>query len=228
MKKVLLSVPLILFFGCVGAPLRAVAPDFEKVDTYNVGQIQEKSVGEAMVYDLAARFLPGFVSVKDYQVPGILGITYPLIKVGYECATVGSLENGDYVCSLQDKPTVFNGERVNWAYCLVIDKNGSPYGDTACNPVHVREWGERPQIFRTSKIYQEGSFKRELIYNGRSKDVLKLQYREFNNSFARPAFYQDLIYDLSESKVIGFKGMQIEILEATNSTIKFIVKSKMN
>ena len=52
-------------------------------------------------------------------------------------------------------------------------------------------------------------------------------YREFIGNIVRPSYSQDLIYDLNESKNIRFKNMNIEILEATNSTIKFIVKSKM-
>lgn len=46
------------------------------------------------------------------------------------------------------------------------------------------------------------------------------------NDMARPAFYQDLSYDLIESKIIGFKGTQIEIIEATNSEIKYMVVKK--
>jgi hypothetical protein len=42
---------------------------------------------------------------------------------------------------------------------------------------------------------------------------------------ARPAFYQDLNYDLSESKIIGFRDIRIEVIEGTNTDIKFMVKN---
>jgi len=66
-------------------------------------------------------------------------------------------------------------------------------------------------------------FKQELIYNGRVGVALKFIYREFLNDYARPAFTQDLQYDLSESKIIGFRGMRIEIINATNTEIEYKV-----
>lgn len=66
-------------------------------------------------------------------------------------------------------------------------------------------------------------FKQEIIYNGKAGNTLKLSYREYVNSMARPAFSQDLQYDLSESNVIGFKGVRIEIIKADNVSISFKV-----
>jgi len=40
---------------------------------------------------------------------------------------------------------------------------------------------------------------------------------------ARPAFFQDLKYDLSEGNDIKFKSLKIKVLEATNSKISFQV-----
>ena len=40
---------------------------------------------------------------------------------------------------------------------------------------------------------------------------------------ARPAFNQDVQYDLSEGKTIGFKGARVEIVEATNTNIRYRV-----
>lgn len=68
-------------------------------------------------------------------------------------------------------------------------------------------------------------FKQQFIYNGKSGSAIKFTYREFSNDLARPAFTQDLIYDLNEGNTIGFKGMRIEISKATNIDITYkIVK----
>ena len=40
---------------------------------------------------------------------------------------------------------------------------------------------------------------------------------------ARPAFTQELKYDLGEGKVIGFKGARFEVLSATNVGIRYKV-----
>ncbi|PKV43633.1 hypothetical protein CLU92_0948 [Janthinobacterium sp. 61] len=63
--------------------------------------------------------------------------------------------------------------------------------------------------------------KKELIYTGVSKNVISLVYREYQNDLARPAFSQDLKYDLGEGRVIGFKGARFEVLKATNLGLTF-------
>src|SRR5690606_31770188 len=68
---------------------------------------------------------------------------------------------------------------------------------------------------------KKGNYSRQIIYNGKSGDNLKFTYREFSDDMARPAFTQDLQYDLSESKIIGFDGLRVEILKATNTGIEY-------
>lgn len=67
--------------------------------------------------------------------------------------------------------------------------------------------------------------KQEFIYNGRVGNALKFIYREYVNDIARPAFSQELQYDLSESNIIGFRGLRIEILTATNTNVEYKVLS---
>lgn len=69
------------------------------------------------------------------------------------------------------------------------------------------------------------TYKKELVYNGRLENYIKVIYREYLNNWARPAFTQELQYDLNESNVIGFQGARIEILEATNTKITYKVLS---
>lgn len=66
-------------------------------------------------------------------------------------------------------------------------------------------------------------FTQELIYNGRSGDSVKFLYRELSNSYLRAPFTQEVQYDLNQSKIIGFKGVRIEIIEATNTHLKYKV-----
>lgn len=71
-------------------------------------------------------------------------------------------------------------------------------------------------------------FKQEFIYNGKVGSSLKFIYREYINDMARPAFNQDLQYDLNESNVIGFKGLRIEVIKATNTNIQYKILSSFN
>lgn len=67
------------------------------------------------------------------------------------------------------------------------------------------------------------NFKQELIYNGKSGNVIRLMYREFSGDMARPAFSQDLTYDLAESRIIGFQGVRLEVIKTTNIKITYKV-----
>jgi hypothetical protein len=65
------------------------------------------------------------------------------------------------------------------------------------------------------------SFKKELVYTGVSQKVVSILYREFNEDMARPAFSQDLKYDLSESNIVGYRGARFEIINATNQGLTY-------
>lgn len=69
------------------------------------------------------------------------------------------------------------------------------------------------------------SFQQTLIYSGRIGDRITLGYREFSNNMARPAFNNDVEYDLNESKIVGYKGARVEVIKATNQEIKYKVLS---
>jgi hypothetical protein len=76
----------------------------------------------------------------------------------------------------------------------------------------------------TRSIHQtrdELSFKKELVYTGISQNVVTILYREFKDDMARPAFSQDLKYDLSESKIVGYRGARFEIIKATNQGLTY-------
>jgi len=68
-----------------------------------------------------------------------------------------------------------------------------------------------------------GTATQSLTYSGKQGMVIKIFYRETSNDIARPAFTQELTYDITDDRVITFRNTKIQIIEATNSTITFIV-----
>jgi len=78
------------------------------------------------------------------------------------------------------------------------------------------------------RVVNSDSFQQTLIYSGKMGDKINIGYREFSNDLARPAFNNDVEYDLSESKIIGYKGARIEVIEATNEHIKYKVLQNFN
>jgi hypothetical protein len=69
--------------------------------------------------------------------------------------------------------------------------------------------------------WTEDGFKRELLYSGLSQKTISLSYREFSGGIARPAFSQELKYDLNDGNEIGYKGSRFEIIKATNLKIQY-------
>lgn len=67
------------------------------------------------------------------------------------------------------------------------------------------------------------SFQRELVYSGVSKGVVTILYREFNGNTARPAFSQELHFDLGEGYEIGYKGARFKVTKANNVGITYQV-----
>lgn len=89
---------------------------------------------------------------------------------------------------------------------------------------HLGIWLKRGlgNLAVTEKVsINQASYVQELLYNGRSGDILKFIYREFAGNLMRPAFTQDVQYDLSKSTEIGFKSARIEVFSATNTDIKY-------
>jgi hypothetical protein len=73
----------------------------------------------------------------------------------------------------------------------------------------------------TETDLRSDSFQQELIYNGKSGNILKFLYRESSGDTLRYPFNQDIQYDLTDGKIIGFKGARLEIVEASNTKLKY-------
>ncbi|MBR9901948.1 MAG: hypothetical protein GYB19_18030 [Rhodospirillales bacterium] len=90
----------------------------------------------------------------------------------------------------------------------------SIYGGKVCDSNQPFTRTKRPSL-------EADGFQQTLIYSGKVGTKINIGYREFSNSYARPAFNNDVEYDLSESQIIGYKGSELEILDATNRNITF-------
>jgi hypothetical protein len=81
---------------------------------------------------------------------------------------------------------------------------------------------------RRRPVLQSDSFQQTLIYSGKVGNKINVGYREFSNNLARPAFNNTVEYDLTDSKVIGYRGARIEVIEATNEFIRYNVIQNFN
>lgn len=92
---------------------------------------------------------------------------------------------------------------------------------------------------------EPGAVREELLYSGQSKGSLKLTYREFrmvrqlpqphayyfsqwrdeDSWQAAQAFYQEPEFDLADGPRIAFRNFAIEVIEASNSGLRYKVLS---
>ena len=82
--------------------------------------------------------------------------------------------------------------------------------------------------FTTKAVATADAFQQTLLYNGKVGRRINVGYREFSGDIARPAFNNEVEYDLDQSSVIGYKGARIEVIEATNEYIRYRVLQNFN
>jgi len=186
----------------------------------NIGEVVTVGVGEQMLYQ-------GNASEDD-----VLDIANP-IKVNLyslpagQYAKTGSNEKGNYF-----SPITKTGALVGKSFfadpvqVLMVSKENKLCVVTVFNASSCSKDAE----FKVKKVtsLRDNTFQQTLIYSGKIGNKINVGYREFSGNLARPAFNNDVEYDLSESRQIGYKGALLEILDANNQSIKYKVLRNFN
>ncbi len=114
----------------------------------------------------------------------------------------------------------------NWASVSLTKADSKLCVVTVFNVKSCTEGGNFRRVKKPSLT--EDSFQQTLLYSGKVGNKINIGYREFSSSVARPAFNNNVEYDLSESRTIGYKGAELEIIDATNQVIKYKVIRNFN
>lgn len=150
-----------------------------------------------------------------------------------------ALSEGDFLTGFQRKKWV--------AFCSdETAVSGFAQGETVCfrdtdndgrfDQLHIpgTAFGSWTPIKGKPFRYSEGvsldaskGFRRELLYEGISGNVVRLAFREYIDNFARPAYQQDLTYTLEARgpTEVAFRGAKIRIHSASNQAISYEVLS---
>jgi RNA binding exosome subunit len=178
-------------------------PPIQHTESYSsprVGTIATRGVGESLVK----------------QETGLLNTDIEI----QEDATLGKsvLPKGPYKYSEENAFGIWFRERDQYFYLRKSDNIICIYKTDECGRVaHILEK-------RLSSLSTD-SFQQTLLYNGRIGNRITFGYREFSNNAARPAFSNNVDYDITESTIVGYKGARIEIIKATNTEITYKVLS---
>jgi len=233
--------------GCVSvAPPSQQLSDLktEEVKNYKLNEEYSVNVGDTIIvrrsylYKIAEKD-DRAVASKDFKLTAKLALAHDISCVGrkgeqmlvegtttlkgqrYFIVKVGQINGGGDVGALVDATTgqvskIGVGQNAfgSWVTTAISGIVAEP-ADVTFSPAKSVEIDQ-------SKPYENY----QIIYTGRSGENVTFVYREFTpDDLARPAFYQNLTYNLAESKVIQFRKLQMQVIEATNERIKLKVIS---
>jgi hypothetical protein len=221
-------IALLISFALIGCAspqynYRALATD---VSEPPLGVTVRVNVGESML--LQGRFIEhDAIHVSTPGSFGLLGVY--TVSTGYFFKQGEDKDFKFYLPlnSERESGTVKVSALADPFEALAVDKEDnelcgvSVFGGYMCNDEIVFS-------FEKKAILSENAFQQTLIYSGKSGSNILIGYREFSNNMARPAFNNDVSYDLDESADIGYKGARLEILNATNQYIEYKVISNFN
>ncbi len=203
--------------GCASVPYTGADTRAQVINDPDVGKVVTARVGDSLLrkglmVEEQALVVTAPVNETMYQIPAG---TYK--QVGADA------KRWYYAVAGSGGAVTWNSFLADVPRALAVSKGDSRgelcvIGGMASNPCYRAFWEQR-----TVLSAQANSFQQTLIYSGRVGDKINIGYREFSNDMARPAFNNDVEYDLSQSKTIGYKGAEVEVLEATNSSITYRV-----
>lgn len=227
-KSIVAGVASIIVSGCVSTAMfetTPIVPDFERIEAPSIGEVATANLGDTVlkkgeVYTYPALQMQsditkifGIGGAGKYEIPA-----QKLVADGYNDKYIFYAAKGmKHSHSLAGTTTLAGGICVS----RTDPKDIKISDDLKICFVTV---DEDPGLIPTTIAAQNSpSFVQELIYNGRVGSSVRFLYREFSENMARPAFSQEAQYDLAESTVIGFKDARIEILDATNTELRYRV-----
>lgn len=215
MKKSLLFISLTLLISCATTS-KTPTPVRQTIDNIQLNQVKKTEIGEKLIEKgevlinkaVKIESIPNTNAYKNTKIRKgeILPIQY--IYAGY--SYYHNEQDYGVSISIKSKKAYEFGSSVTTGLRKTITKETIGYSET------------------TTMVKCNDCFKQEIIFNGKVNNSLKFIYREYVNDMARPAFTQDMQYDLAESNIIGFKGLRIEVIKATNTNIEYKVLSSFN
>jgi hypothetical protein len=224
LPEALLFISAALLCGCA-TPKYNYQPEAKDVSTPPLNTVSVANVGDEMLKQ--GKFVEREAIQIDRNIKiGIFG--YYTLLPGYYIKT-GEDDNSEFYRPA-DGP---DGGRVVKAALsdpwesIQLYKHEDKVGVVTVFHAHVME--SAIGVKRTTHLLlSDNSFQQTLIYSGKVGSKIKIGYREFSNNQARPAFNNDVDYDLNESTTIGYKGARLEILEATNQFVRYKVLQNFN
>lgn len=227
MSRTFLAVTIICMslIGCASAPANIYSPQAEVVSIPQVNAEADAEIGQTIIAKAFRKAYPG-ISLPSGVTEGRSG-TFGQIRIHSGVLYLYSEdENGKYYRDPHAEWGTGNVWNSTGGGIFVPRDSAKPSVNFHMNLITGFDLGKIPSVGITNATYEAwdtDSFKRELIYSGISQNTVSILYREFKNDFARPAFSQELKYDLAQGNEIGFRGARFQVIKATNTGIRYKV-----
>ena len=215
--KILGSIALLILGGCASAPSQIPFTDARKGET-EVGSSARAYVGDIVYrkFDIKEQF-EGYVSGSGK----IAGITVNFADTRIQRMLIDGQDGGVTRDQVTGSTMFYPSVPMGPIALIDSDSDGNfekywtaGTGGKLKTPIFV-DWVQSNR----SKGYR-----RELIYQGRDGNNLKLFYREFIDDFKRSAYDQEVQYDLSKSEYVQFKGLTILVEEANKEHLIYTIE----
>lgn len=234
-KLLVITLILLLVSGCASTPLDRMGSytSIEQIDYPETGSIVVASIGDRLV-SRGNRESGPFMNISAPTVFNKAEGEASIMTCGITVQPNSSFKKGEKhhggiemscfgpfmaILTASDGTTNLNcnGRALSGYVC----SGQEDYSFVAGSGVFPLKQSDSAISVSNSVVERQSNFVQELVYNGRSGNTVRFLYREFSNNIARPAFTQDVQYDLSDSSVIGFRDLRMEVIEASNTDITY-------
>ena len=228
-KILCITLAVLSMAGCISLPAatnyKSIDPKTENYSIPNIGAIVESSVGDNLLVQGTKKTVDA-IRLLDSSYRPNNGTS------DFYCKFAESDAYHWYVDCESPKFSETGGEATNG---MVIKKNKTS-GDLC--PFKITGGGlsfgytcyenAKHEVIQGFILKNINSFQQSPIYNGKIGNKINISYREFSENSARSAFNNDVEYDMSESKIIAYKGAMLSVVEYTNIGIRYKVINNFN
>jgi hypothetical protein len=209
MKKIAILLLVATTAGCRTPPM-PVPVSYSQRTFPEVGTQVSAGVGDRLITQGEGRTAPVVVLESDQTIGKFLVQKgrYPQSAQNKEYATFRNVAMKRIADGVEQKVDLFLFEKDKDAQVLCVSR-------ASCATVAY--------VIDKDTTYSSRTTQQTLLYNGKIGNRITLSYREFSDDIARPAFTNEVVYDLGESKVLGYKGARLEVLAASNTELVYKV-----
>lgn len=228
MRRFLTCITLAFTAACASPQYNHV-PEVQQISIPPLGEVVTVRVGEEMLVQGNIQYQDGIIVPPETTVGGYTFHGGFYVQTGSdEDFTYHSFSPGSGPAPMIPGMTAYLSKN------FIVDPpagiRASLHDERLCVITVFNLSGCRDRNFERSqrRVAGQNSFQQTLIYSGRVGDRISVAYREMSGNISRPSYANDAEYDLSESMTIAYRGAELRVIEATNTSITYEVISNFN